>query len=1548
MTRHIRITLLSITTTLVLLAVGLLSFRMPTLVQAYATQIGNVSEQSYATLESTDYVLQVLAHTNAYRDQAGCPALNLQSQLVQAAQRHSDDMALKDFVGHTGSDSSVPWDRIHDTGYQYSLAAENAAGGYSTPAAVVEGWYNSPGHQANMLNCALKEIGIGYAERVGTQYTHYWTQVFATTATTPVYTVSGRITASDGSGLSDVTVSDGTRTALSDSTGSYTLNSVPAGSYTLTPVHSGSIFSPASRSVTVSGNLSGQDFAAIAATYTVSGRITDSSDTGIAGVTVSDGTRTANTDSSGNYTLNSVPMGSYNLTPTRSGYSFSPTSRSITVNANLSGQDFIATANAFTISGRITASDGSDTPNIVVTAARMYSYPYLIGGSDTITATTASDGTYTISGVPAGTYMLTPAKESYSFSPTSRSITVSSNVTGQDFTSTTPVYTVSGRITTSDGSGLYGVTVSDGTRTATTDSSGNYTLNSVPVGSYTLTPTRSGYSFSPVTRDVTVNGNLSGKDFIATIVTYTISGRITASDGSGTPDIVVTATRMYAYPWGESDVITATTGIDGTYTISDISVGTYTLTPAKASYGFSPISRSITVSSDVTGQDFTSATPVYTVSGRITTNGSGLYGVTVSDGMRTATTDSNGNYTLNSVPVGSYTLTPTRSGYSFSPVTRDVTVNGNLSGKDFTATTVTYTISGWIATSDGTGIPGVVVTATKMSAYAYPWGQPDTLTATTGSNGTYTISNVPVGYYTLTPAKGDYTFSPLSRSVTVSGNLSGQDFTASIVTYSISGFIAGDHNAPLSGVTITDGTRSVVTNSSGVYTLSGVPAGTYTLSVSREGYAFSPASRSVTVSGDVSGQDFSGTMLTYTISGRVTDSKGDGIADVSVSNGTYSVTTGTDGRYTLINVQFGSYTLTPSKSGYTFSPQNLPVTVSSNLSGQDFTATPITYTVSGRVTNGSGVGIAGVIISAGSKAVTTERNGSYTISDLAAGSYTLTPSKSGYTFSPASRSVTVSRNLSGQDFVGASAEQGLVDVSISLYSNPNSTQRLDYEEIVRYFADGVFEESNGAHKLHTVTIYPNQGLTGRANIQWIASCWPNAHISGYGVTGLRVEMCDSFSNVNFLSDHEAGGYVLAHEWGHYYYSLYDEYRSSSACSADRPSMPCVSDTPVLNSIMNSQWNARGGNYSWLNFSTPLNNTRNTAEYRVYRASGWETLVRQPALDPRDGVLRNYPTRIYYPELAAAAPLAGQAPRIDLVANNTARSALQIVWANNSAPLAASQDAIIANVSALNGGQINYPEPIRVLAVLQRDHPIAGAVAQGEIIAPDGSSQTMTLRDDGVAPDTRANDGLYAALLTYSQDGTHTIRVSFTNNAGAAYEVADSGELAPPPPGTTPQLPVSQPITDVFDVFTELTVQVTGAQADDHGDTSATADVLATNGTNVAGQIDRAGDRDLFRITATSNGKLAVRVTDLALGMQPQMRVLAADGTTELARVDLSTSESTDYLLLTYTMQAGERVYIEVTHSDPAATQGFYRISAGVALANEVSESSSVYLPIIAR
>ena len=128
------------------------------------------------------FASEVIALVNQQRTAAGCPALVAADPLMRVAQEHSQDMAAHDFFDHTGSDGRSSFQRMHDAGYSYRLAAENIAAGVTTPADAVALWMGSPPHRANILNCALRETGVGYVEDPGDHlgYGAYWTQTFGT------------------------------------------------------------------------------------------------------------------------------------------------------------------------------------------------------------------------------------------------------------------------------------------------------------------------------------------------------------------------------------------------------------------------------------------------------------------------------------------------------------------------------------------------------------------------------------------------------------------------------------------------------------------------------------------------------------------------------------------------------------------------------------------------------------------------------------------------------------------------------------------------------------------------------------------------------------------------------------------------------------------------------------------------------------------------------------------------------------------------------------------------------------------------------------------------------------------------------------------------------------------------------------------------------------------------------------------------------------------------------------------------------------------------
>jgi len=116
---------------------------------------------------------------NQERQSRDIGTLSQQSQLTAAARVHSEDMACNDFVSHTGSDGSLPWDRARAQGYNYSAIAENIFAGSSSAQSIFNGWMNSPGHRDNMLNPTYTEIGIGYQYWADSTYRAYTTAVFA-------------------------------------------------------------------------------------------------------------------------------------------------------------------------------------------------------------------------------------------------------------------------------------------------------------------------------------------------------------------------------------------------------------------------------------------------------------------------------------------------------------------------------------------------------------------------------------------------------------------------------------------------------------------------------------------------------------------------------------------------------------------------------------------------------------------------------------------------------------------------------------------------------------------------------------------------------------------------------------------------------------------------------------------------------------------------------------------------------------------------------------------------------------------------------------------------------------------------------------------------------------------------------------------------------------------------------------------------------------------------------------------------------------------------
>ena len=124
--------------------------------------------------EINQMVQEVIRLTNIERAKVGSAPLKYHEKLQQAAMVRAKEISIS--FSHTRPDGRNLSTALDEAGVGGS-SGENIAMGYSTPKDVVEGWMNSLGHQATMLNEGAVYIGVGiYQNNYGT---YFWVQDFA-------------------------------------------------------------------------------------------------------------------------------------------------------------------------------------------------------------------------------------------------------------------------------------------------------------------------------------------------------------------------------------------------------------------------------------------------------------------------------------------------------------------------------------------------------------------------------------------------------------------------------------------------------------------------------------------------------------------------------------------------------------------------------------------------------------------------------------------------------------------------------------------------------------------------------------------------------------------------------------------------------------------------------------------------------------------------------------------------------------------------------------------------------------------------------------------------------------------------------------------------------------------------------------------------------------------------------------------------------------------------------------------------------------------------
>lgn len=145
------------------------------------TQSGSETEESTEPTdistdipyEISDYEAEVIRLVNDIRASYGLGELTPNKDLSAVARIKAEDMRDNHYFNHNSPTYGSPFDMMKQFGISYRTAGENIAMGQRTPQEVVDGWMNSDGHRANILNASFTQIGVGYADGG-----NYWSQMF--------------------------------------------------------------------------------------------------------------------------------------------------------------------------------------------------------------------------------------------------------------------------------------------------------------------------------------------------------------------------------------------------------------------------------------------------------------------------------------------------------------------------------------------------------------------------------------------------------------------------------------------------------------------------------------------------------------------------------------------------------------------------------------------------------------------------------------------------------------------------------------------------------------------------------------------------------------------------------------------------------------------------------------------------------------------------------------------------------------------------------------------------------------------------------------------------------------------------------------------------------------------------------------------------------------------------------------------------------------------------------------------------------------------------
>jgi hypothetical protein len=725
----------------------------------------------------------------------------------------------------------------------------------------------------------------------------------------------------------------------------------------------------------------------------------------------------ATTGEDGSYALNNVPAGSQTLNASANG--FIPAQVSVSVTAGqLAPRNIALTPQTGGVSGFvINASNNQPIAGATVS----------VKGAN-ISTTTGGAGSYTLANVPVGPQTLDAAATN--FDPSQAVVSVIPDQTGaQDFFLTPKVGVVTGTVrNAANNQPIAGATVSIGGVSATTAGNGSYTLNNVPAGAQTLNATATG--FNPASASVTV---LAGQTMNRDIAMSPLLGAITGvvrNDDNGDP---VSGTTITVGGTG----LSATSGADGTYTLSNVPAGPQTLTATINGFVTEQRPGVNVVGNQTIAQDFTLIPLKGVIRGRVTdsTTNQPILNAEIEllpFPLVFANSDAGGNYTMIGVPTGQQAILASAAGY-YSKIALVNIVATQTSTQDFALTPQVGTVTGIVYDNFSQPVIGATVAVAGTN-----------IAATTGSDGIYTLSNVPVGAKTLNVSATGFTSAQATVNVFANETIF-KDIYLQTPVGAVRGTVRNAaNNQPVPGAQLLVGIPfgaiyySAITDANGNYALNDVKAGSITIYCLADGFQQAQANVTV-VANQTTTQNFllqPDAPATGSIAGVVKNASNNQAvsgATITVVGTTLSRTSGGDGGYTLSNVPAGAQTLNASKTD--FRPATIQVTVIGGQTvTQDILLTPGAGTVTGTIRNaanadpivGATISVAGTNLSTISGA-----GGTYTLSNVPAGAQTLNASANGFIATQLSVNVADNQTVTQNISLSPTLQQGEIRITLN-------------------------------------------------------------------------------------------------------------------------------------------------------------------------------------------------------------------------------------------------------------------------------------------------------------------------------------------------------------------------------------------------------------------------------------------------------------------------------------------------------------------------------------